>query len=64
MELIEVVTVLTIGALFGGFGGILELRRPMKNCAIKPCGSSEKLNPIGNPCEVTGLVVLGTTIRP
>jgi len=27
-------------------------------------GSSEKTNPSGNPCEVTGLDVPGTTTRP
>ena len=50
IELIEVVTVLTTGGLFGGLGGILELRRPMKNWAMNPCGSSEKLNPIDGVC--------------
>ena len=43
-----------VGGAGGGPSGIRSLRLPIQNWPRKPCGSSEKTNPRGNPPAVAG----------
>ena len=63
-EVIDGVTALTLVAGLAVAAEFLRYVVQSRTDAIKPLGSSDQIIPIGNPCEVTGLLVPGTTTKP